>query len=427
MTNSKQLIAFAHYSGSKDISGVTTWLQKLLLYMQRKQFNLMVYLLYFGNNPHEGSFHSFLREHNISVTLQKRSFFLEDDIYNTLNFINQYRPSIFLPQCLESFQYAARIAGISGLPWIQTIHSDESVYWFYAKHCKAEECSGKVVAVSGYLRDQLIQRGYAQHPAAIPPGGVSRQLGMLTQFREAPFRVVYSGRMIEEQKRISLVIESMMIACELDQRVECWLIGDGSYREVAESWVRKRNLWNKFRFFGRVESSEVYGLLQECQVILLLSDYEGFGLAIAEAMAVGVVPVARNIPAGIPEMVIDQKTGILVDDNPRRVAQEIVNLLNNPQVWAQYSQAAFQHIHSHFSEDVIFDRWIEMIESVMQTSEPRYPIKFSKNLGLPIPSTMTEMHRRRSPEWLLPLRVIVKLSSMLGRKLKRRVDLIRKL
>ncbi len=71
-----------------------------------------------------------------------------------------------------------------------------------------------------------------------------------------------------------------------------------------------------------------------------MSDYEGLPISLLEAMACGVVPVARKIPSGIPELVLEGETGLLVDASPEKAASALIRLLDDPGPWHRCSQAS---------------------------------------------------------------------------------------
>jgi N-acetyl-alpha-D-glucosaminyl L-malate synthase BshA len=110
------------------------------------------------------------------------------------------------------------------------------------------------------------------------------------------------------------------------------MVGDGPDRPEAEKEAEELGVQQDVRFLGRLES--VATLLQGCEVFLLPSTSESFGLAALEAMACGSVVVATRT-GGLPEV---------IDDGPHRhprarrlggaMGRRAVDLLRDPEKFA---------------------------------------------------------------------------------------------
>jgi glycosyltransferase involved in cell wall biosynthesis len=188
---------------------------------------------------------------------------------------------------------------------------------------------------------------------------------------------------VEEQKRFSLVLETMINACQSSPNIECWIVGDGSALLSAQKQVFELDLDNQFVFWGRLEPEATLIKLSECQALLLMSDYEGLPVSLLEAMSMGVVPITRFIPSGIPELVQHNKTGILVSNCPKKAAAEIISLMNQPECWAQYSAAARDLVISKYSEDICYKRWLEVIQRLQSQCIVKYPIRLPQHINFP--------------------------------------------
>jgi colanic acid/amylovoran biosynthesis glycosyltransferase len=375
------MISFSHYSAKNDISGVTTWLQRFLLRLHHDGIPVSLLLHHFGNNAQESSLLNTLLEAGISVEIEPQPPYSEEGVRSTLAFLNRNQPQVFLPQCLEAMYYAAGIAGRVGLPWAMTLHSDDPVYWAIAETIPPETNGGMIVGVSDYICQLAIEKRLASLPQPIPCGVPVPQ--QTAAFVDSPFRVAFSGRVVETQKRISLVLEAMAQACHLDSRIKCLILGDGDALSSSRQWVMDRDLGDRIHFLGRLEQSAVQAALVQCQAFLLMSDFEGLPIALLEAMAIGVVPVVRDTPSGIPELVREGETGLLVSDKPEQAALAIVRLANNPSLWSQYSNASKALVAQNYSEDICYQRWLSAIDLLSDRCTVRYPIPITRKILLP--------------------------------------------
>src|SRR5262249_11046749 len=101
--------------------------------------------------------------------------------------------------------------------------------------------------------------------------------------------------------------------------------GDGPERVRLERAVRRDPLLrDKVSFVGMVK--DVASLLADCQVFLLLSRHEGLPISVIEAMRAG-LPVVASKVGGIPELIQDNVSGVLIDRrDPDLVAAVLARL-----------------------------------------------------------------------------------------------------
>jgi len=417
-------IAFAHYSSADDISGVTSWLIQLALYLKGEGCSVAIVLLDLCEPGDSSPLELALRQGGIEIFKSPPTGSLRQDVNATLAFLNIWRPDVFLPQCKPHHYIAAAIAGRCGLPWGLTLHSDDPDYWATASSLPPLRNGGKTICVSQHIQAELAQQG-GESQAVVIPYGVSIP-ATTTHYNPHPFRVVYSGRLWEHQKRASLVVESLILACQRSETITATLIGDGYSRPACEQQVQAAGLTDRISFSGRLPFAGVQEILLQSQAILLMSDFEGLPVALLEAMAAGVVPVVRSIPSGIPEVVRQGDTGLLVSDDPEQAAAALTALAEDPALWQRCSTASRQLVEVRFSSDHCHRQWLALVRELQATSKPTYPIaglhgvRFSKLSPL-----LKAGYRRRRPWESLRLRQrlstrLAKLKGLMKEQLKPR-------
>ena len=105
------------------------------------------------------------------------------------------------------------------------------------------------------------------------------------------------------------------------------ITGDGEpdFRAALEEEVASLGLAEKLKFLGSVEDMPAF--YRACDVICVPSESESFGRTVVEAMAVG-TPVVATAVGGIPQIVTDGETGVLVPfDDEQALASAIIRLL----------------------------------------------------------------------------------------------------
>jgi L-malate glycosyltransferase len=118
------------------------------------------------------------------------------------------------------------------------------------------------------------------------------------------------------------------------------MIGDGPERQPAEQLCRDLGICNEVRFLGKQDAIEE--LLAICDLFLMPSEMESFGLAALEAMACE-VPVISSNGGGLPEVNIHGVTGYLSDPGDvESMAQYAIGLLKNPEKLAQFRHNALE-------------------------------------------------------------------------------------
>jgi hypothetical protein len=147
-----------------------------------------------------------------------------------------------------------------------------------------------------------------------------------------------------------------------------------------------------------------------------MSDYEGLPVALLEAMACGVVPVVRNIRSGIPEIVHEGRTGLLLGDNIATGAEALVTLANSPDSWSRMSTAARDLVSRSYSQEICHKKWQELIHELQARSEARYPLPVPVFPSLPPLDPRLAAFDHRSYPWRKLIRLFARKVARVLRK-----------
>lgn len=164
-------------------------------------------------------------------------------------------------------------------------------------------------------------------------------------------------------KRIQDVIQSFAhIRKEIKSKL--LLIGNGPELTVACEMVKKLKIEDDVLFLGKQEN--VGELFSICDLKLLLSEKESFGLVLLEAMACGVPVIGTNI-GGIPEVIVDNETGYLVEvGNTKEVAEKAIALLNDDEKHKRFAQKAVLHVRENFHSENIVNAYEDIYNSLVK-------------------------------------------------------------
>ncbi|MGA7275170.1 MAG: glycosyltransferase family 4 protein [Candidatus Udaeobacter sp.] len=175
---------------------------------------------------------------------------------------------------------------------------------------------------------------------------------------QAP-RIISVGRLIEFKG-----FEHLIDACaELARRgfdFACDIIGDGPLRETLQSKIAKLNLSSRINLLGSLSQKAVLEKLQDADIFALASttDAQGatdvFPTVILEAMASARSVVSTRL-AGIPELVVDGETGVLVSPGDRTALTEaLARLVCDRELRLRYGRAGRMRVEQHFRiEDTV--------------------------------------------------------------------------
>lgn len=166
--------------------------------------------------------------------------------------------------------------------------------------------------------------------------------------------------MLEQQKGLDLLIEVFNI---IHKKKSDWIlkiVGEGPDRESLISHIEKYNLKNNVILLGQCDNVKDHYL--ESSIFVSTSRWEGFGLAITEAMECG-LPVVAFDNSGPKEIISKPNiNGVLVGDyNINKFADEIISLIENDEKRASMSLESIKRAQD-FKIDNIIKQWIQIIE-----------------------------------------------------------------
>jgi glycosyltransferase involved in cell wall biosynthesis len=143
-----------------------------------------------------------------------------------------------------------------------------------------------------------------------------------------------------------------------------WIIGDGPLRGELEELARDLGILQAVKFWGF--RTDVTDLLALTDVFVLTSVRESLPRTIREAMAVGIAVVACDV-GGVPEIVVDSETGLLVSpDSAGGLAERILDLITKPELSHRLGNSGRRLVEDRFN----MDKWIGEVEGI-----------FSEDLG----------------------------------------------
>lgn len=178
--------------------------------------------------------------------------------------------------------------------------------------------------------------------------------------------VIYVGRLDPNQKRVHRVLETWALVEKNHSDWVLRIIGDGDERKELERLIEHYSLKN-VSLEGTQYPRPYY---EKASVLLLTSEYEGFGLVIVEGMSFGVVPVVLGSYSAVHDIIEDGKDGFIIPYCKQKgfvakdMADKLELLIDNEAKRKEMALAAIEK-SKKFSIDKIYDDWMEIFEIFM--------------------------------------------------------------
>jgi len=231
------------------------------------------------------------------------------------------------------------------------------------------EESNAVTAISEYLRQVTLKEFDVQRPIEMIPNFVNcdvfqpaKDNSRRAEFAPGNEKVLVHLSNFRPVKRVPDVIEIFaLVRKEIPAKL--LMIGDGPDRATAEWMVHQNGLASAVTFLGK--QSQVQGLLNCADLMLLPSDLESFGLAVLEAMACGVPAVCSRV-GGVPEVVRDGVEGYLVTPrDTKTMAARALEILTDAGRQERMGKAARERALSQFCSSRIIPLYEKLYERVV--------------------------------------------------------------
>jgi glycosyltransferase involved in cell wall biosynthesis len=152
---------------------------------------------------------------------------------------------------------------------------------------------------------------------------------------------------------------------EIEKSLRLRLVGTGHQELELKALTQQLGISKRTDFVGRVDSSQVPVELEKLDIYVALSRQESFGVAIIEAGAAG-RPVVVSNAGGLPEVVLDGRTGIVVPKgNPQAAADAISKLVLDRDLRIQMGEAGKQHVVDTYDWSACINTMTNLYEKII--------------------------------------------------------------
>jgi len=199
--------------------------------------------------------------------------------------------------------------------------------FYHSEYVKYKDADG-VITVNQIQKTRLVEVGIAPENVHVIPCGVDIPDCSSEREPGETVRCLAVGRMVGKKSPLTL-LEAFWRAMNEMPSLHLDYVGDGPLWSAAERYVKERQMQNFVTLHGAQSMATVHSLMRASEIFIQHSvtdetgDEEGLPVAILEAMA-HAMPIVATRHAGIPEAVIEEKTGLLVDEGDSAAMAEAV-------------------------------------------------------------------------------------------------------
>lgn len=184
-------------------------------------------------------------------------------------------------------------------------------------------------------------------------------------------KILTVARLVEK-KGVEYSIKAVAKVIKNYPNIKYYIVGDGPLRDRLQELIEQLGVINMVKLLGWKNQDEIRQLYSEAHIFILSSvtasngDQEGQGLVLQEAQAMG-LPVISTLHNGIPDSVLDGKSGFLVPEKDvNALAERLEFLIENPEMWSEMGRAGREYVEENFDINKLNDRLVKIYQQLLK-------------------------------------------------------------
>lgn len=309
-------------------------------------------------------------------------FFLSSELFSAKKLVNKEKINLIhahwlIPQGLVG----VILKKLYGIPLIVTVHAGDifplnnkflkSIARFILNNC--DVCTVNSIATKKAI---LNLTKNIKHIDIIPMGvdldlfsPIKKTKSIKEKFRiKGPFLLTV-GRLVQK-KGVKYLFKAMPFVLKKFPGAKLVIVGDGPEKENLINLSKELKIENNVIFVGNIQNKLLPNYYATADIFILPSiitesgDTEGLGVVLLEAIASGTVVIGSNV-GGIPDIIKDRKTGLLVDEKEsNQISEAIIKLLSKRNLRKRLIRNGILHIEKNYSWKSVVDKFKETYDSI---------------------------------------------------------------
>lgn len=284
--------------------------------------------------------------------------------------------SVFQPDVLVAFDITSAMLiqdafhGDVPVPMATMFHFPvkEALRYHSKQERAALQKSGCIQVLTGDAEDWMKQE-FPETPVICIPNEVAqyeRQADLAGDKRQ--YTVLHVGRLDKYAKRQHLLIDAFARLADRfpEWGLELWGAGKGKYAEELAAQIQQHHLQN--RVFLKGTSNRLEEVYTRADLFCFPSAFEGFGLALAEAMSAGLPAVGFRDCPGVNTLIRDGETGLLAGKGAEGLANAMELLMKDRSLRVRMGQAARETMKAYAPER-IWNQWESLLAELARSRQ----------------------------------------------------------
>ncbi len=200
-------------------------------------------------------------------------------------------------------------------------------------------------------------------PIYVVPNGIAPPASHISDAPGQASQLVVAMGRLSTEKGFDLLIDAF---ADVASRHDAWrleIAGEGPQKALLQQRIERQKLGDRIELIGWVDDPARF--LSRAAMFVLSSRYEGFPVALLEAMAAGLAVVSFDCDSGPREIVRQEVDGLLVSSgDPQALADAIERLMEDPKLRQRLGSAA-REVVERFSGERFAERWNAILSDVL--------------------------------------------------------------
>jgi glycosyltransferase involved in cell wall biosynthesis len=281
-----------------------------------------------------------------------------------LALIRRHRPGVLLAEFGFHAVRVMEASRWSGVPLVvhfrgSDASADRRLRQLQERYRRLMALACALLAKSEPMKQVLVGFGARPEQVTISPSGADEHLFHGAAPGQSPPHVLFVGRLIPKKGPLDAVqafVEAVRLAPPpLADTMRLTVVGDGPLRPALEQEVRRLGVADRVLLLGVRAPGEIAALMRQSRCLLLPSrtgpdgDAEGCPVVVLEAQLCG-LPVVSTRHAGIPEVVLDGRTGWLSEEGDvAAMAVSLLRLCRDAEEAAAFGEAGREFVLTHYT------------------------------------------------------------------------------
>lgn len=258
--------------------------------------------------------------------------------------------------------HVTRACKAAGIPLVVHFHGyDASQYDKLEKYAQPYkdmfEYASQVIVPSKKMKSMLLECGAIESRITRTPYGPDPLFLEMARIENSETKFLFAGRFVDKKAPYYLLLAfKELLAKGVEAKLT--MAGDGALWPAVKNMVEYFGMSEQVMLTGSCDHATIVKLMQEATCYVQHSiraesgDMEGAPVAIIEAAASG-LPVVSTRHAGIPDVILEEETGYLVDEHDvSAMAEAMEKIAKDPKAAFEMGQASRERVKENFTREM---------------------------------------------------------------------------